>query len=140
MPVKSNLDAKIYLALYNRLAAMSGGYDIVQPGETYPTAADTAFIIVQDVRFEPSSPFQGSPTQSENRGLFNLAVMTPLAWSHVQTLGVAGLVRAHFPKSSKYTYDDVIVEILETPSYVGNADRDEAWNRLPVNIRWRCAG
>lgn len=140
MPVKSNLDAKIYLALLTRLQSMSGGYDIVEPGETYPTSADTAFIIVQDVRFEPTSPFQGATTQNENRGLFSLAVMTPLAWTHAQTLGITGLVRDHFPKSSKHAYDDVTVEILETPSYVGNADRDESWNRLPVNIRWRAAG
>lgn len=140
MSVKSNLDAKVYLALINRLNTMSGGYDIVEPGQTYPTAANTAFIVVQDVRLEPSSPYIGGTTSNENRGMFSLAIMTPLSWTHAQALGIAGLVRDHFPKSSKYTQDDVTVEILQTPSYVGNAMRDESWNRLPVDIRWRCAG
>lgn len=140
MAVKTQLDAKIYLALLTRLQSMSGALTLVQPGETYPTSADAAFIVVQDVRFEPESRYIGGTTDNENRGLFSLAVMTPLSWNHSQTLGIAGLVRAHFPKSTRYTQDDVTVEILETPSYVGNAERDEAWNRLPVNIRWRCPG
>ena len=138
--IVNQLDAKVYTALITRLNTMSGGYDIVEPGETYPTAADTAFIVVQDVRLDPVSRYVGGNTPNENRGLFNLAVMTPLAWTHSQTLGIAGLIRDHFPKSAKYTYSDVTVEILETPAYVGNSDRDVSWNRLPVNIRWRAAG
>ena len=132
------LDAKIYKCLIDRLNAMPGGYVIVEPGETYPTEADTPFILVQDVRFEPISRYMRG--ENENRGLFSLAVMTPLEWTHFDTLTVAGLVRAHFPKSAKYVNDGATVEILETPSYVGNAYRDGAFNRLPVSVRWRCGG
>lgn len=138
--IVNQLDAKIYTALITRLNTMSGGYDIVEPGETYPTAADTAFIVVQDVRLDPTSPYIGGNTPNENRGVFSLAVMTPLPWNHSQSLGIVGMIRDHFPKSSKYICSDVTVEILETPSYVGNSERDDSWNRVPVNIRWRAAG
>ncbi len=139
MTLVTQLDYKIYAALRDRLLTMSGGYDIVEPGETYPTSADTAFILVQDVRFDPTSRYVGGDTPDEHRGQFALAVMTPLEWTHAQGLGIAGLVRAHFPKAGKYTKDDARVEILDTPS-AGTAYRDEAWNRLPVTIRWRCSG
>lgn len=119
---------------------MPGGYAIVEPGENYPTQADTPFIVVQDVRFEPTSPFLGGSSQNENRGQFALAVMVPLEWTHFNALTVAGLIREQFPKSAKYRNDGVTVEIMETPSYVGNAYRDEQFNRLPVLVKWRAAG
>lgn len=140
MTIRSQFDAKAYLALITRLQSMGGSHPIVEPGQTYPTSADEAFIVVQDVRFEPDTPYIGGNTANENRGVFSLAVMVPLSWSHVQGLGIAGLVRDHFPKSAKYTYDDVTVEILDTPSCIGNAYRDESWNRIPVNVSWRAAG
>ena len=136
----NQLDAKIYTALITRLKTMSGGYSIVEPGQTYPTSADTAFIVVQDVRFDPTSPYIGGNTPNENRGVFSLAVMTPLSWAHTQSLGIAGLIRDHFPKTLKLTYSDVNVEILRTPFIDGNTMRDESWNRCNVMVRWRCAG
>ena len=140
MTIIPQLEAKIYKALIDRLDLMPGGYAIVEPGENYPTQADTPFIVVQDVRFEPTSPFVGGSTQNENRGQFSLAVMVPLEWTHFNALTVAGLIRAQFPKSAKYVNDGVTVCILETPSYVGNAYRDGPFNRLPVSVRWRAAG
>ena len=140
MAVKTQLDAKIFTALITRLGTMTGGYDIVEPGETYPTAADEAFIVVQDVRFEPDPRYVGGTSPDEHRGIFSLSVMTPLAWSHSQTLGIAGLIRDHFPKTLKLTYSDVNVEILRTPFIDGNTMRDESWNRCNVMVRWRCAG
>jgi hypothetical protein len=135
MPLVTQLDARIYTALLTRLKSMGGNYIIVEPGETYPASADTPFILVQDVRFDPVARYQGAQTVDEHRGMFSLAVMTPLAWTHTQSLGIAGLVRAHFPKTSKYGP----IEILQTPS-AGTAYRDGAFNRLPVSIRWRAAG
>ena len=140
MAVKTQLEAKIFQALLARLNTMSGGYDIVEPGETYPTSADTAFIVVQDVRFEPDALYIGATSSNENRGMLSLSVMTPLSWSHSQTLGIAGLIRDHFPKSLTLTYSDVQLEILRTPYIDGNAMRDESWKRVNVMVRWRAAG
>lgn len=140
MPVKSQLDAKIYLALISRLKLMSGGYTIVEPHETYPTAADTAFLVVQDVRFDPTAPYVGGNSSNENTGQFVVSVMTPLSWTHAQILGIAGLIRDHMPKTAKYTESDVTVEITATPYYNGNSRRDDSFNRIDVVIGWRAAG
>lgn len=140
MTIIAQLDAKIYAALIARLKLMPGGYPVVEHNQNYPTQADTPFIVVQDVRFEPTSPYIGGTSSNENRGMFSLAVMVPLEWTHFHALTVAGLIRSWFPKSEKYRNDGVTVEILETPSYVGNSYRDGPFNRLPVQIRWRAAG
>jgi len=140
MSVKTSIDGKIYLALLNRLNTMSGGYDIVEPNDIYPTDQGQAFIVVQDVRFDPDTPYIGGSSSNEYRGTFSLSVMAPLSWTHAQVLSVAGVVAAHFPKSSKYTYDDTRVEILQTPYYSGNSRRDEGFHRVDVLIPWRAAG
>lgn len=136
----NQLDAKIYLALRDRLDTLTGGYAIVEPNETYPTEADVAFIVIQDVRLEPAKVGIGNDDPDEHRGIFNLAVMTPLGWTHGQSLGIAGLIRAHMPKSGKYVNNDVTVKILDTPYYSGNSYRDGAFNRLPVSVKWRATG
>lgn len=140
MSLKSNIDSKVYYGLLTHLQSMAGGYPIVEPGEVYPTDAGTPFIVVQDVRFDPDSPYIGGSTADENRGNFNLAVMTPLAWSHTQNLGVAGQIASHFPKGEKIAYSDVLIQLLQTPKYVGNSFRDAGFMRTPIDIRWRCAG
>lgn len=140
MTIKTDLDAKIYIALRDRLESMSGGYDVYEPGKTLPTAADTAFLLVQDVRFDPDPVFTNAASEDFHTGEFNVAVMTPLAWTHAQTLGIAGLIRAHMPKGYKAVVNDVTVTIRETPFYAGTAYRDQAWNRLPVSVRWRAWG
>jgi hypothetical protein len=139
MALIEQLDAKIYQALKARLDTMSGGIAVVEPDETYPTESDTPFIVVQDVRFEPDPRCIGDNTRDEHRGTFELAVMAPLEWTHSQLLGVAGIVRSHFPKSLKLYYDDVKVDIHRTP-FAGLTYRDGPFNRLPVSIRWRCSG
>ena len=139
MPLIQQLDAKIWLALKARLDTLPGGYPLVVDDETYPTEADSAFILVQDVRFDPEPRYANAGAPDEHRGQFSLAVMTPIEWTKTQRLGVAGLVRAHMPRSAKYTYQDCTVEILETP-FIGNAFRDGPFNRVPVTVRWRTAG
>jgi len=139
MPLITQLDAKIWLALKARLDTLPGGYPIIDPGETYPTNAGQAFILVQDVRFDPVPRYTNLGAPDEHRGQFALAVMTPLKWTHAQSLGVAGAIRAHMPRGAKYSNSDVTVTILETP-FAGVAYRDGPFNRLPVTVRWRAAG
>ena len=139
MALIAQLDAKIYLALIARLKLMPGGLAIVEPGQTYPTSANVPFILVQDVRFDPDTPYVGNSEPDEHRGIFALAVMTPLDWTHAQGLGISGAIRVHMPKGAVYSNGGATVQILQTPS-AGTAYRDGAWNRLPVSIRWRCSG
>jgi hypothetical protein len=140
MALIDQLDAKIYDALITRLKTMSGGYDIVEPGDTYPTAANAAFIVAQDIRFEPNPRYVGDMTPDEHTGTLNLSIMVPLSWTHGQLLGVAGLVRDHMPKSLRLYGDGFSVEILRTPFVLGASQRDKSWHRLEVQVRWRCSG
>jgi hypothetical protein len=139
MALIAQLDAKIYLALITRLKLMPGGYAIVEPGQTYPTTGNVPFILVQDVRFDPVARYVGNSEPDEHRGLFSIAVMTPLDWTHTQGMGIAGAIRSHMPKGASYSNGGATVQILQTPS-AGTAYRDGAWNRLPVSVRWRCSG
>lgn len=140
MALISQLDAKIYDTLITRLKTMSGGYDIVEPGETYPTSANAAFVVSQDIRFEPIQRFVGDLTPDEHRGTLNLSIMVPLSWTHGQLLGVAGLVRDHMPKSLRLDGDGFRVEIMRTPFVLGASQRDKSWHRLEMQVMWRCYG
>jgi len=132
----TQIDAKIWEALKDHLDAMSGGFPIVLPGETYPTDADVAFIVVTDVRFGNVRIYIGSTADDQHGGTLSLSVMVPLSWTHTQQLGVAGIIRQHFAKDTKL---DVLVEIVKTAD-IGTAYRDGAFNRLPVNVNWRAMG
>jgi len=45
----TQIDAKIYEALRDRIASMSGGIAVVYPGQAYPASPDVPFILVTDV-------------------------------------------------------------------------------------------
>lgn len=138
MPLIENLDAKIYGALRDRLATMSGGYYISEPGETYDPPADTPFLLTDDVRLDPSREYVTTGAPDWHSGSLMVSVITPMTWTHMQRMGVGGLLRDHFPKDERLTYLDVTVKIRETPFIAGSAYRDDAINmmRLPVEIRW----
>lgn len=138
----SQLDAKIYACLSTRLATMSGGYYIAEPGETYKPGADETFLITDDVRFDPNRQYRNTDAPDWHTGVFMVSIVTPLSWTHSQRMGVAGLIRAHMPKDLALVSDDVTVKISETPFVAGSAYRDPGLNmmRLPVSIRWRAWG
>lgn len=132
------IDIKIYLALMAKLNAMSGGYTIVEPGETYPTDPSAPFIAVDDKRFDSDRLYVGSDDDN-NEGIFNLAVMMPLSTDHKHGLQVVGLIKSHFTKGVAIYYDGVRVKLTKSPQ-AGSAYRDDAFYRVPVMIYWRCIG
>lgn len=142
MPLITNLDAKIYGALRDRLAAMSGGYHISEPGETYDPPANVPFLLIDDLRFDPNRPYTNTDASDWHTGALAVSILTPATWTHMQRMGVAGLIREHFPKDLRLTYSDATVVIRETPFVAGSAYRDGAIGmmRLPVLIRWRAWG
>ncbi len=139
MALLDQIDAKIWLALKARLDSLPGGYPIIDPNETYPTNAGQAFILAQDVRFDPVAPYTNAGAPNEHRGELSIAVMTPLEWTHAQSPGISGAIRSHMPRGAPYAHGDCTVEILATP-FAGAAYRDGPWNRLPVTVRWRAVG
>lgn len=140
MTLINDLDAKIYLALKDRLDTMPGGYTIVESSETFSTSAEMPFLVVQDVRLDVNRRFTGSDDPDYHTGLFNIAVMVPLSWTYTQGLGVAGDIRNHFTKGLALIYDDAVVTVDQTPRVNGNPYRDGAFMRFPVSVPWRCQG
>jgi hypothetical protein len=140
MAVVSNLDAKIYMALRDHLAGMSGGYAIALPGEDFPTNSDVPFLLVQDVRLEPRAYYTSKGTPEEARGIWSVTVMAPLHWTHSQLLGIAGLIRAQFARDVNLYEGGAVVQITGFPYIATQAYRDDAYLRMPINIPWRCVG
>jgi hypothetical protein len=130
------IDAKIWIALRDHLEDMPGGMQIVMPDETYPANASTAFIVVTDVRFGNERRYMGSAADDVHTGQLDLAVMCPLAWSHAQAMGVAGIIREHFSKDLRL---GGLVELIKAAD-VSTAYRDGAYKRVPVAVSWRAIG
>jgi hypothetical protein len=129
--------AQIYIALRNRLT-YTGGPVIVQPGQDYPTAVQTPFVLIQDESLDTPRAFTGA-TPERQRGIFALAVMTPLEWTHAQSLGMADAVALRFPKGLVLPIANGNPVRIERPGQlVASAYRDGAFNRQPVHIYWAC--
>jgi len=130
-----NIEARIYKALIDRLKIMSGGYAVVEPGQNYPTAANTAFINVVDFRRPVDRVYIGSTDDDLHQGSLECAVMVPLSWTHAQLIGIGQLIKSHFPKDMQLD----VLRIDKSPM-VGTDYRDGPYNRLPVSIEWRAVG
>jgi len=130
------IDAKIYDALKLHLDDMPGGFTIVYPDDIYPTDADTPFIVVTDARFGNERLYNDSGASDNHLGQFMLDAMVPLAWSHSQLLGIAGVVVDWFAKDLRLSG---LVRIEQTPA-ITTVYRDGGFNRLPISVSWRAVG
>lgn len=129
--------AQIYIALRNRLT-FSGGPVIVEPGQAYPASPAVPFVLIQDERIDTLRRFASS-TPERDRGIFALAVMTPLEWRHAQSLGLAATVAARFHKGLVMPVTNGNPVRIERPGQIiGSAYRDGAFNRQPVHAYWAC--
>jgi len=131
----SNIEARIYKAMIDRLIAMSGGYAVIEPGQNYPAAANVAFINVVDFRRPVDRVYIGSTDDDLHQGSLECAVMVPASWTHSQLIGIGMLIKAQFPK-------DLQLDVLriDKTAMIGTAYRDGAFLRLPVSIEWRAVG
>lgn len=131
--------AQIYIALRNRLQTTPSAPVIVEPGQTYPASPDTPFVLIQDERLDNPRRFVTTSAKERQRGIFALAVMTPLEWTHAQSLGLAGAVAGRFPKGLVLPVAGGNPVRIERPGQlVAAAYRDGAFNRQPVNVYWAC--
>lgn len=133
------IDAKIYALLRDHLIGMTGAPEIVLPDEVFTPDINNPFIYVTDVRLEPPRRFLGSDDPDEHRGFWMVDLMTPIAWTYPQQLGLFGKVQSRFNKGLALS-GDVTVRVTDTPNIEGSAYRDGAFSRLPVKVRWRCSG
>lgn len=130
--------AQIYIALADHLRGMRDAPVIVEPGQDYPPTPGTAFVLIQDERLDVPRVF-ASATHERQRGIFALAVMTPLEWSHAQSLGLAGAVADRFPKSLVLPVAAGNPVRIERPGQlVASSYRDGSFNRQNVHVYWAC--
>jgi hypothetical protein len=130
-----NIEARIYKALIDRLKTMSGGYEVVEPGQKYPTAANAAFINVVDFRRPVDRVYAASTADDLHMGILECAVMVPTAWTHMQLIGIGMLIKSHFPKDLRLDVLRIDKSAMIMSSYL-----DGAFVRLPVSISWRALG
>ena len=129
--------AQTYIALRNRLQTMPSAPVIVEPGEAYPASPDTPFILIQDERFDNPRRFASTGAKERQRGIFALSVMTPLEWTHSQSLGLSGDVAARFPKGLVLPITGGNpIRMEKDAQLVTNAYRDGAFQRQPVHCYW----
>jgi hypothetical protein len=129
--------AQIYIALRSRLT-YTGAPVIVDPGQDYPTVISAPFVLVQDERLDTPRRFV-SATNERQRGIFAMAVMTPLEWTHAQTLGLASTIAGRFPKGLVLPVTNGNpVRIERAGQLIGSAYRDGAFLRQSVHTYWNC--
>ncbi len=130
--------AQIFIALRNRLQTMPSAPVIVEPGQTYPTNVASPFVLIQDERLDNPRRFASTSAKERQRGIFALAVMTPLEWTHSQSLGLSGSVAARFPKGLVLPITGGNpIRMEKGAQLVANAYRDGAFQRQPVHVYWQ---
>ena len=134
-----NTDGKIWLALYNRLAAWSETR-VMLPDVIFTPQADESYLIVQDVGLEsdisPINPECGEVFS----GLLNVSVMAPLGWTWGQHKGLAGRVADFLSDSGVMSYQDARVRFQKRAKVIGSPRLDQSWNRCEVQAEYRCWG
>lgn len=139
MTLITNPDGKIWLALKSRIDQWTETA-VIDPDEKLYPASTSAFIIVQHVSLNTDPNNMDYDCGDEYRGFLNVSVMAPIGWTYGQHAGLAGRVCDFFAFGSKYTYSDATVTIYERPKSQGAVRLDLSWNRLEVQIPWRCWG
>lgn len=105
-----------------------------QPGVTDP------YLIVTDLRLDTPTRFVGRFEADEYRGVLNIAVMVPMAWTTAQAMGLAIMVADHWPKGVWLPFDDCRVQVMKRPRVIGAAYVDHGMMRYQVQVDWRAVG
>ena len=137
---KTNINGKIYLALTNHLDTMTAGYAVAHQGETFTPSVGSPYLIANDVRTDTPRAYIATDDPVKHTGFYMVDVMTPLNWTYPQMLGVVGRLVDRFSQDRSLTYDDVTVQVTDTPKPQGQAYRDGEFNRLPVKVMWAAWG
>jgi hypothetical protein len=131
--------AQIYIALRNRLQSMHGAPVIVEPGQDYPSNPSVPFVLIQDERFDNPRRYASTSAKERQRGIFALAVMTPLEWSHTQSIGLASAVASRFAKGLVLPVSGGNpIRTEKQAQLINSAYRDGAFQRQPVHVYWQC--
>jgi len=136
----AQIDAKIYQALSARTDSFTGATVFYSPDVPDQPLSDQPYIVVDDVRVSEPTRFVQGDAVDEYRGLWNISVMVPMAWTGAQAMGLASLVCDHFAKGAKYSANGATVQILARPKIIGTGFQDMGMIRIPVQVQWRAVG
>ena len=133
----TNADGKIWLALKSRIDQWTETH-VIDPDEKLFPNANTAFLIVTPVSIPFDAGIIGYNCGDEFRGFLSISPMVPIGWTYAQHAGLASRVCDHFAAGSKYTYQDAVV-IIHARAKISTSPRlDAAWNRIDLDVPWRC--
>ncbi len=135
-----NIDGKIFLALKSRLDDWTECDVFYSPDVPQSPPINAPYLIVTDMRMDAATRFSGVSDIDEYRGVFNIAVMTPIGWTYEQGAGLASRICDWFGKGDVYAYDDCNVVIMARTKIVGAPYQDAGRMRYPVNVKWRSSG
>lgn len=135
----TQIDAKIFVALKNRLDAFTGATAYYGADTPQSPPVGVPWVQADDVRLDFDTRYVNGNVD-EYRGIFNVAVMAPSSWTAAQGYGLAGLVADHFHKTLKMTFGGATVEVLARPRIIGAPYQDRGMMRYPVQIKWRAVG
>jgi Bacteriophage related domain of unknown function len=131
------MEADIYLALVNRLNAMTGGLPIVWPNTHYPEAGQQKADRYLVVSHAPNNPLRvhiDPRAPHLHRGMFGVSIMTKIDEGIVAASQIAGQIAEWF-EGQILSSGDVTVQITTRPyPAVGYRD-DDRW-RTPVVIEF----
>lgn len=142
MTVINNLEAKIWMALRNRLSAWTET-SVYFADEVFEPAANQPFVIAQYVGL--SSSFEGTLSYDcgdDHRRLLNLSIMTPIGqgYNAAVALGYAGRLADTMWAAPILYYSDATIQITERPTITGQFTPNPPWNRLELQVNCRAWG
>ncbi len=133
MPV----DSAIATALFEHLDSLSSPPpDIAYPGVVFDVPEDGHLRAT----FMPTDPvalsvdFGGT---NRHQGLLQVDIFRPVNTSEITMREAADEIAEHFARGTRLTSSGFQIDIIEPPT-VGPFLSEEAYNMLPVRIRWRC--
>lgn len=139
MTVKTNVEAKSWLALLGRLREWNE-CAIAFPDEKFEPVAGQPYLIVQPVGLFFENEVISIDCGDEHRGTLNISTVVPFTWDYAAHIGLSGRVCDFFPNGSRYYYDDVSVQILDRPRAIFAPIIDGSGNRQEVQVNWRSWG
>lgn len=139
MTTITNPDGKIWLALESRLDDWTET-PYMLPGSVYQPSANQSFLIIQDVPTESDTRAISPACGEAYEGLINVSVMVPIGWTFGQHKGLCGRVADFLNSTGIMTYSDARVRFTTRAKTLSASRLDQSWNRLEVQVGYRCWG
>jgi hypothetical protein len=131
-----SVETKIWMALNSRLITLpfSPKLPIVEPGSAFTPNAQSKWLSVGLASQRPTRIVIGAGPD-DRRGTMTVTYVAPLNQHHTVYTEAAAKIAEHFSLDTRIKHDGVCLRIIETP-HVVDGYREDAYWRVPVNIRW----